>query len=179
VTRHVLALVVVVLALVATGCAGDDEPETSATTEWAADFCTATLTWSDEIERIGDDLSDLISLSSDAIASAGEEARTATDAYVDEIRDLGGPDTDSGQAVEDSLETLATEVEDEMAEIDDALEDISGITGITTAAREVTSSAAAMFSALGEAFEAIGEADVDGEIAAAFDEAEPCDELSR
>jgi hypothetical protein len=179
VVRHALALVVVALALVASGCMGDDESETSATTEWAADFCTATVAWSDEVERIADDLSDLSSLSSDAIASAGEEARTATDTYVDELRDLGGPDTESGQAVEDSIEALADEVDDEMAEIEDAIEDMSGIAAITTAAREVASSAAAMFTALEQTFEAIEEADADGELAAAFDEAEPCDELSR
>ena len=85
---------VVALALVATGCAGDDESETSATTEWASDFCTSTLAWSDELERIGEDVSDLTSLSSDTIRDAGEEARTATETYVDEIRGLGGPDTD-------------------------------------------------------------------------------------
>ena len=177
--RQALALVVVALALVATGCAGDDEPETSATTEWASGFCTATSTWADEVERIADDLSDLSSLSSDEIASAAEEARTATDAYVDELRGMGGPDTDSGQAVEDSLETLAGEIEDEMAEIEDAIEDISGIAGITTAAREVRSSAAAMFVALQGAFQSISEADAEGELAVAFDEAEPCAELSR
>jgi hypothetical protein len=178
VTRHALALVLVALALVATSCAGDDESDTAATTEWASDFCTATLTWSDELERIADDLSDLTSLSSDAIVSAGEEARTATDAYVDELRGLGGPDTDSGQAVEDSIETLASEVEEEMAEIEDAIEDISGITGITTAAREVRASAAAMFGAFEEAFRAIGDADESGEIATAFDEAESCSEIA-
>jgi hypothetical protein len=179
VARQALTLALVALALVATGCGSDDESETSATTEWASEFCTATITWSNEVERIGDDLSDLSSLSSDAIASAAEEARTATAAYADEIRDLGGPDTDSGQVVEDSLETLATDVDDELAENEDAIEDISGITGITTAAREVRSSMAAMFVSLQGAFQRMSEADVDGELAAAFDEAASCDEISR
>lgn len=178
--RHALAalaLVVLSLALVASGC-GEDESDTSETTEWAAAFCTATLTWSDELQRIADDISDLASLSRDSIEQAGAEASEATDTFVEDIRELGGPNTESGQAVDDSLEALADEVEGERAEIEDALEDISGLTGLTTAAREVAASAAAMFTALEQAFGAIENADVDGEIATAFEEADACDEIA-
>jgi ABC-type transporter Mla subunit MlaD len=173
---RLLAVAVLALVLVAAGCAGDDS-DTSATTEWASDFCSATLAWSDELERIGEEVSDLTSLTSDSIRQAADEAREATDTYVGELRDLGGPDTESGDAIESSLETLADEVEAESAEIEDAIEDMTGLAGATTAAREVASSAAAMFSALGATLDEIAEADAGGEIETAFDEAEACDEI--
>jgi ABC-type transporter Mla subunit MlaD len=178
--RSTLVLLLLLIPLgTAAGCAGDDESDTSATTEWATDFCTATLAWSDELQRIGEDVSDFTSLSRETIEEAGEQVGTATDTFVEAVRDLGGPDTDSGDAVESSLETLADEVEAEQAEIEDAIEEISGITGLTTAAREVAASAAAMFTALEQTLTAIEEADVDGEIETAFQEAEACDEITR
>jgi hypothetical protein len=170
-----LVLVLGALALVAAGCGGDDEG-TSQTTEWAEEFCATTRAWGDELERIGDDL-DISSISSDALEQAAEDAREATDSYIEELRDLGGPDTESGDAIEQSVEELADEVESERDEIEDAIDDAGGLSGALTAAREIASSVAAMFTALERTLEAIDQADVDGELDAAFDEAESCEEF--
>ena len=155
-----------------------DEPETSATAEWADGFCTATLTWSDELERIADGIGDLGSLSSETVTQAVEEAGTATDDYVEAGRGLGGPDTDSGDEIEDSLEQLADEVEAERAEIEDALEDVSGVTGLATAGHDVAASVSSMFVSLGRVFETIESADVNGEIQTALEESSACDEIT-
>jgi len=172
-----LVLCVASLALVAAGCGGDDSSEASAAAEWADEFCTITREWGDELQRIGDEVGDLQSLSSDAIREAGEEADAATDAYVEDVRALGRPETESGQEVEDSLETLADEIEAESAEIEDAIEDASGITGIATTAREISTSLVAMFTALEQALEALEAADVDGELETALGESDACDDL--
>jgi hypothetical protein len=176
--RSAVVLVVAVLSLaVVAGCAGD-ESDTSATTEWADEFCTATLTWSDELQRIADDIGDLGNLSSETVTQAAEEAGTATDDYVEAVRDLGGPGTDSGDEIEDALEELADEVEAEKAEIEDALEDVSGITGLATAGRDIAASASSMFVSLERAFQAFEDADVSGELQTAFEESSACDEIT-
>ena len=169
-----LALAAAALALTAAGCGDDDDAETSSTTAWAEEFCATTRAWGDELERIGEDL-DLSSISSDALDQAAEDAREATDEYIETIRDLGGPDTESGDEVEQSVEEFADEVEAERTEIEDAVDDAGGLSGALTAAREIASSVAAMFTALEHTLQAIDEADVNGELDAAFDEAESCE----
>ena len=176
--RSAVVLVVAVLSLAVVAGCGGDESDTSATAEWADGFCTATLTWSDELQRIADDIGDLGSLSSETVTQAVEEAGTATDEYVEAVRDLGGPDTDSGDEIESSLEQLADEVEAEKAEIEDALEDVSGITGLATAGREVAASVSSMFVALERAFQEFEDADVSGELQTAFEESSACDEIT-
>jgi DNA-binding CsgD family transcriptional regulator len=93
-----LALVAVMaaLALVAAGCGGDDEAAASAD-EWAEELCTSVNEWMDELERIGDDLGEA-SLSRDSLRDAAEEADTATDDFVQRLRDLGTPETESAPA---------------------------------------------------------------------------------
>jgi hypothetical protein len=173
--RYVVVLVVVLLALVAAGCGGDDEPETSSTAAWAEDFCTSVTEWRDEIDRIIDGLS--VSSTRDDLEEAGNEASDATDAFVEEVRDLGGPETESGQAVEDSLETLSDTVDEEKAEIEEAIDDAEGFTGAAGAIAEIGQSVSAMATALQTALQAIEDEDASGEIEAAFDETSACDEL--
>ena len=167
-----LALSAAAFALLAAGC-GDDDEAVSSTTEWAEEFCATTRAWGDELERIGEDL-DLSSISSDALDQAAEDAREATDDFIEAIRDLGGPGTESGDEVEQSVEELADEVESEREQIEDAIDDAGGLSGAITAAREIASSVAAMFTALERTLESIDEADVNGELDTAFDEAESC-----
>lgn len=177
--RTAVALFVAVISLaIVAGCAGDDEPETSATVEWAEEFCTATLTWSDEMQRIADDLSNLTSLSSETISQAVEDAGTATDAYVEDVRGLGSPGTESGDEIEAGMQQLADDVEAEKAEIEDALEDATGITGIATAGRDIAASLSAMFVSLERVFQTFEDADVDGELETALEEAPACDEIT-
>jgi ABC-type transporter Mla subunit MlaD len=178
-SRLLLAIVAcAALAFVAAGC-GDDDAETTAAAEWAEEFCTATRTWGDEIQRIGGDLTDVASQSAETVSGAADEVRAATDTYLETVRALGRPDTDSGQEVEDSVAELSDEVAAESAEIEDAIDDLTGITGVVTAAREITASASAMFTALERTLEAIESADAGGELEAALDEADACGAIGR
>jgi methyl-accepting chemotaxis protein len=176
--RHALAalaVVVAALALVAAGC-GDDGEETSSTAaDWAEDFCTTVGDWRDEIDRIVDGLS--VSSSSDDLEDAGNEASDATEAFVEELRDLGGPETESGQAVEDSIQELSDTVDEEKAEIEEAVDEAEGLTGATGALAAIGSSVAAMATALQTALQTVEDADATGELETAFDETPACDEL--
>ena len=101
--------------------------------EWADGFCTAVTSWTDELRRIGDDLRDPSSLSIDALKQAAGDVNAATDAFVEDVRALGAPETKSGREVQDSLENLADTVDAEKAEIEEAIEDASGVTGAAAA----------------------------------------------
>jgi methyl-accepting chemotaxis protein len=169
-----LAACVASLVFVVSSCGGGDR--TSAA-EWAESFCTATRDWSNEIERITEDIPDLSGLSIETLDDAAGEARETTDAYVEELRALGAPDIESSEQLESSIERLADEVESEAEEIEDTVEDASGVTGLATAGRDISSSVAAMFTALARTSEAIENADVDGELEQAFEDTEACDQI--
>jgi hypothetical protein len=177
--RTVAALAALVLSLgVVAGCAGDDEPDENATAAWADSFCTATLAWSTEVQRIAEDLGDFQGLSSAAISGAADQARDATDDFVSEVRGLGSPETEGGDEIESSLETLATEIEGEMDEIEDAVDDLQGLSGIVTAGRDVAASVSAMFVSLQRVFETFEESDPAGELETAFEQSDACDEIA-
>ena len=160
----------------AAGC-GDDEPDESEAVAWVDSFCTATVDWTTELERIIDDAGDLTNLSSATIEAAAQEASDATDAYVEEVRDLGSPETEGGDEIETALDALADEIDEESAEIEDSVEDIDGLTGLATAGREVAASVNAMFTALQTVFETIESSDPAGELRTAYEDSEACDEL--
>lgn len=172
-----LAALVASVALVVAGCGGDDEPETSQTTEWAQDFCTTVNEWTDALGAIGDDLEDPSALSVDAIRDAADEAEGATDDFVEALRDLGRPETESGDQVESSIEGLADTLEQERDDVEQAIDDMSDLTDVPGAITAIGTSLSAMGGALQQTLDAIEAADAQNELETAFDEAEACQDL--
>ena len=171
-----LALLVAMLAITATGCGGGDDEATSAE-EWTDAFCTAALEWRTELERIGEEARDVSSLSVDRIEELADEGNAATEDFVDEVQELGRPETASGDQIELAADELSNTVDRERAEIETAVEDIEGIPEAATAAGTVTASVGEMFAALGDTLETLGSSDADEELRAAFEESEVCDQL--
>lgn len=174
-----LVAAVLALALLAAACGGDDEPAAGEATanEWADGFCTAVTMWTDDLEEIGDTVGDPSSLSVDTIEQAAQDANAATEEFVDDVRALGAPDTESGNDVEDAVEALADSVDTERDEIEQAIDDASGITGVTAAVATIGASLSAMATALQSTFETLENADLDGELQAALEQSSACDEI--
>jgi uncharacterized protein YoxC len=173
-----IAIVAATLAVAAAGCGGGDESATSTAAEWADGFCSAVTTWTDDLQRIRDERGDPSSISLDSLRTAVDEVDTATEGFVEDVRGLGAPETESGQEVEDSLQTLADTVESEKADVQTAVEDASGITGIAEAVTAIGTSLSAMGTAFQEALTTIQNADVGGELETAFEQTDSCNELT-
>lgn len=172
-------LLLVVLALTAAGCGGDDEASTATPTEeWADDFCGAVTTWTDDLQQIGDSISDSSS-SVDALREAGQQASDATDAFVQEVRGLGAPETESGDQIESSLDTLGDTLETEQNDISTAVEGIENLSDLPAAVTTIGTSLTAMGTALQTALTAIEDEDVGGELESAFDDSDACAEISQ
>jgi hypothetical protein len=170
------AVLIATLVLVAAGCGGDDESSGSTeTATWAADFCTAVTTWKDERERIANEFDDPSALSADSIRQAVEDMDAATQTFVDDVRALGSPETESGQDAEDSVETLADTFETERTDIQDSVEDVSSFSDIPAAISAIGTSLTAMSDALGNTIRAVD--NVSGELKQAFQDADECDDL--
>jgi len=172
-----LLLAVGALALGAAGCGGDDEPEASATATWADELCTAVSDWVADLRRIGDDVTDPSSLSLARLEEAAGDVGSATDAFLDDVRDLGSPETEAGDEARAALEALADTIEAEKEEIEDAIDSASGLTGITSAVSTIASSLTTMGEEFERTFDQLGELDASGELEQAFEQADACDEF--
>ena len=180
-TRTLIASTVAALALVAAGCGGSDETttsaETTATAEWADGFCTAITTWTDSIKSVTEQFTDLSSFSQDGLEAAANDVQDATNTLVDDLQGLGAPDTESGQAVKDSLDELTSTVESEVATIEETAQGVSGITGIPGAASSIQTSLTAMSTALNSTLQTVESADAKGEIQTALEDSPACADL--
>jgi len=178
-TKRLLAGAVAALALVAAGCGGSDESSSaSPTDEWADGFCTAITSWTDSIQSVPEQFSDLSSLSQDGLEDAASDVKSSTDELVDDLKGLGAPDTESGQAVKDSLDELSATVESEVTTIENAAEDASGLTALPGAVSSVLTSISAMGTAFSSTLETIQNADATGELQTALEDSPACADIS-
>ena len=177
--RQAIAFIALVasLALVVAGCGGSDETSTtSATAEWADGFCTAVTTWEDSLKQIGEQLTS--SPSQEGLDEAANDARKATDQLVDDLKGLGAPETESGQAVKDGIDEFTTTLDDDLTEIENTVDGISGLTDLPGALTSISTTIASMSTALSSMLQTIDDADPKGELQDAFDQASSCNELT-
>ncbi|MGH3066836.1 MAG: hypothetical protein ACRDOF_11125, partial [Gaiellaceae bacterium] len=118
------------------------------------------------------------SLTQDGLTAAANDVRGATKTLVEDLRGLGAPDTESGQAVETSIEKLATSLETEIAKIESAADGASGLTELPGAISSITTSLATMATDFGATMQALESADVEGELRTALEASPACANIS-
>jgi len=178
--KTLLATVVAALTLVAAGCGGGSDSSSTASPadEWAAGFCTAVTTWTDSIKSVGDGFKDPSSLSQDGLQSAADDVKSATTQFVDDVKGLGAPDTESGQAVKDSIDTLSTTLDTESTDIETAAQGVSSLTDLPGAITTVSTSLTAMGTAVSSTLSTIQNADAKGELQTALQDSPECASIS-
>ena len=174
----VAAILVLSLAGVTAGCGGDDETESDPTAAWADGFCSAVTDWTDELRTITSQFSDTSNLSEDGLQAAATDVQSATQTLVDELRDLGAPETDSGEEVKNALDTLSTTLEDESAAIEDTANGVSSITQLPSAITKISSSLSALGTAFSQTLQTIESADASGELRSALEDSPECADIS-
>jgi hypothetical protein len=97
-----LAVLCGALALLAAGCGGED----SASKQWADDFCTSVGDWRDEVEEAASELADPGSIDEQTLDEAVRKAVAATDDLLADLGQLGPPQTDAGEEIEQQLNDL-------------------------------------------------------------------------
>jgi hypothetical protein len=173
----IAAILALALAGVAVGCGGDDESETDPTAAWADGFCSAVTDWTDELQTITSQFSDTSNLSEDGLQSAATDVQAATQTLVDELRDLGAPETDSGEEVKSALDTLSTTLEDESSAIEDTANGVSSITELPSAITTISSSLSALGTAFSQTLQTIENADASGELRSALEDSPACADI--
>jgi hypothetical protein len=97
-----LAVVCGALAFLAAGCGGGE----SASKQWADDFCTSVGDWRNEVEEAASDLADPGQLDEQTLDEAVRKAVAATDDLLADLGQLGPPETDAGEEIEQQLNDL-------------------------------------------------------------------------
>ena len=93
-----------VLALAA-GCGGDD----AGAEAWAGDVCSSVQEWRENLTSLVVD-AQVEGLSAESVRTAIDGGVEATQRLRDQLEDLGPPDTEAGDEIEQELDELADEV---------------------------------------------------------------------
>jgi chromosome segregation ATPase len=118
-TRFVAAVLIAFVAVFAAGC-GDDE---NAAATWADGVCSSINDWQTDIEGNLDELRDDPSaISADSVRAAAEDSLESTEAMLDELRELGAPETESGDQARQEVEQLLEALEERLERVRDAAE---------------------------------------------------------
>ena len=182
---HVLAAsIVAALALVAAGCGGGGNSTTTTTTtasatEWANGFCSAFATWDQSFKDATSQFTSLSSLSKDNFQKAADDIDTATQQLITDLKNLGAPDTESGQQVKDAVDSLATTLQTQIDAIKKTIDQTSSLTEIPGAAQDVATSLDTMNTALSSTTKTIEDANVKGELTDALKSSPDCSNLTK
>ena len=164
-------------AVVAAGCGGDDTSGTSATTEWAGGVCTAVTTWKDALAGATDSLKGG-NVTADSLKSAAGDVEDATRTLADDLKGLGKPDTEAGQAAQDTISSLADELSSGADTIQSAVDSASGVSGALTAFSTVSSTLVTMGQQVGSTVTELEGLEGGQELKDAFTEADSCSSLT-
>jgi hypothetical protein len=175
--RNLSQLLVVALIAVAAGCGGgDSSSDTTSTNDWAEGLCSAIDDWGTSVSAATQSLRSG-NLSEDSLKSTVDDVESATSTFVDDVKDLGKPDTEAGQKAKESLDQLGDNVDDEVAKIKDAADDASSGSGVAAAIGTATAALSAMGQQVSATFSELQQLDVQGELEAAFKQADSCKNL--
>jgi hypothetical protein len=115
--------------------------------------------------------------SKDGIEQAAGDVKDATDTLASDLKALGRPDTDAGQAAQDTVTTLADELSTEADIIKTTVEDASGLAGLLQAAPTIATSLKTMGTQVSSAVTEISSADGAQELKDSFAQSESCNAL--
>ena len=162
------------LALLASGCGGGSSDKSEDTTAWANDLCSAITAWQSSLSDAVDSLQGQ-QLTRSAIEGTVDDAKKATDTFVDEVTGLGTPDTQAGAEAKDLVNELAADLSDGVDDIQNAVKNGSTIAGTLTT---VTNTLTTMGNELTSTLTRLGQLDAQGEIEDAFKNADACKSLT-
>ena len=119
-----LTALAVALSVVAAGCGGDDSSDAE---RWATDVCTDINTWADSVTTaITGVMSQGLGVTSTDLRAAANQAQSATSRLADDLREIGPPDTESGQQAQQDVEQLGDSIEQHANKARDLVQGASG-----------------------------------------------------
>jgi ABC-type transporter Mla subunit MlaD len=174
-----VGLAAIVIAAAVMRLTADDD---SATTAWADSVCASLGDWRASIVALTDVSG---GLDEETLEQKLDDAEDATAQLVSELRDLGAPDLEAGDELEQQLESTVESLESKYETLKSDAEQALGAAGTSAELLQALASLAPQFQALlTSASGAVDElrganlgADAKAELERAFADAESCQEL--
>lgn len=165
------ALVAVVLL---TGCGGDSG--SSASEDYANSVCSNLSTWVTDLQGVATSLEDAgVSIDKSDIETAVNDVSEATATLVDELGQLGPPETDAGNQAKSELDSLGTTLTQQVDTVEQAVNDGDGALSLATT---VTSALSTATAAVESTYQSLQGLDPGGELEDGFKNADDCASLS-
>jgi hypothetical protein len=159
----------------AAGC-GEEEPGPGA---WADDVCSSVQEWRENLTSLVLD-AQTEGLSRDTVMTAVEGGVEATRRLRDQLQDLGPPDTQAGDEIEQELDELADNVVGSVEEARDEAEALPEDQSVPEMLQSLTGIASDLQSLVGDAqatFAQLQELEPGTELEEAFESSEDCQNL--
>jgi gas vesicle protein len=172
----VLSIVVLVAVVVAAGCGGSEE---SPQAKWAREFCGALSDWKDSLTTIGTDFGG--GISKEVVSQKLDDAEQATNDLVDELKQIGAPETESGDEAKAELDQFAEDAQSSVSTVRDqaqSLADASAtefLAGVSAIAREIST----LLDSARSTLEQVQELDPQGELSDAIQDYDTCQSLTQ
>jgi hypothetical protein len=167
---------IVIAALVVRLTEDDGQPSATA---WADSVCSSLVTWKSSIEALADVSGG--TLTPESLAEKIDAAETATSTLVSELKGLGAPDLESGDELQQQLQTSADELQSSVETLKQSAEEaassdefLQSLAALAPQFQALLDGASATVDDLENAN--VGE-DAKAELQAAFAGSEPCQEL--
>ena len=182
----IAAVVVGVLAIVVAALAArltEDDGGSEDLEAWAGSVCTSVSDWRASIL----DLANVgaADLNAESLRGRLDDAEAATEELVSDLRDLGAPDVESGEELQDELDQTVSQLDNEFEGLQDdaqAVTDASSPTEFLQALAALAPRFQALLSGAADLLEQLETApdvaeETEAELRQAFDDADACREL--
>lgn len=177
----ILVLFVAGTGLLVAGCGSSDTTASSSggtpAAEWAGGICSAVDTWKTSVSASIDQVKSG-NLTKEALVTAANDAKAATEILVTDLANLGAPDIEAGQKAKDTVSTLSGELQDEITSIQDAIDTTSGASGLISTVSAITATLTTVQTQLSTALSELKSVDAKGELDDAFSQADSCSGLT-
>ena len=145
--------------------------------EWANGLCSSVATWTSSLASIAGGL-ESGDLTRASLQGAVDKATTSTDAFAAGLATLGVPDSAAGQKALQSVERLQVEIPSDIETIEAAVNGASGVDGVLNAVGVTTHTITKAGTQLTDTVAGLRRLDAEGELEAAFTEAQSCKTLT-
>ncbi len=178
ITAIVIGVAAIVIAAVVMRLTEDAPPSAS---EWADSVCTDLSDWKASIESLADVSGE--TLTPDLLREKLDEAQSATSELVTELRDLGPPDLESGDQLEEELDGSISDLDSSFEDLEESADEAADAQAdeFLQAFSALASDFAALQTAIGAAVSTLQDADVaeesKAELQQAFADAPSCQSL--
>jgi hypothetical protein len=105
----VIGVVAIVIAAIAMRVSDDNSSDQQSASAWADSVCSSLATWQASITAISDVSGG--TPTADSVKQKLSDATTATQTLVDQLQALGPPELESGAALEQQLDSAATQIQ--------------------------------------------------------------------